>query len=96
MMQRKENKMKQLDNFEVYRIFYPDEYVHPDDVDLIARGSIVEYVNDLIPSGEISDESLELFNEKHPHGVQTEEDAVELLEADGYNVCLTEVWTKGE
>lgn len=85
-----------MKNIEVYRIYYPDEYEHPNDIDLVSSQSIVEYVNDLIPSGEISDESLELFNEKHPHGVQTREDAVELLEADGYNVCLTKVWTKGK
>lgn len=88
-------RKEQLDNFEVYRIFYPDDYKHPDDIDLIARGSIIEYVEGLIPCGRITDESLELFNEKHPHGVKTEEDAVELLEADGYNVCLTKVWKKG-
>lgn len=87
--------MKKVDNFEVYRIFYPDEYEHPDDIDLIARGSIIEYVNGLIPCGRISQETLEVFNEKHQHGIQTSEDAVELLEADGYNVCLTKVWTKG-
>lgn len=81
-----------MKNFEVYRIFYPDEYEHPDDIDLVLRQSIVKYVNSLIQSGRISEESLELFNEKHLYGVQTEADAIELLEVDGYNVCLTKVW----
>jgi hypothetical protein len=91
-----QNVREQLDNFEVYRIYYPDEYEHPNDIDLVSSQSIVDYVNDLIPSGDISDETLELFHEKHQHGIQTEEDAVELLEADGYNVCLTKVFTKGK
>lgn len=88
-----EKRQEQLDNFEVYRIYYPDEYEHPNDIDLVSSQSIVEYVNDLIPSGGISDETLDLFYEKHQHGIQTSEDAVELLEADGYNVCLTTVKT---
>lgn len=87
---------EQLDNFEVYRIFYPDEYEHPDDIDLVSSQSMVEYVNGLIPCGRISQETLELFHEKHQHGIQTSEDAVELLEADGYNVRLTKVFTKGK
>lgn len=89
-------RKEQLDNFEVYRIFYPDEHIHPDDVDLVSSQSIVYYVNDLIACREISEETLDLFYEKHQHGIQTEEDAVELLEADGYNVCLTKVFTKGK
>ena len=88
--------MKQLDNFEVYRVFYPDEFEHPDEIDLIAKGSLVDYVNGLIPCGRISEEALEIFNEKHQYGVQTEADAVELLATDGYNVLLTKVWTKGK
>lgn len=88
--------MKQLDNFEVYRVFYPDEFEHPDEIDLIARGSLVDYVNGLIPCGRISEEVLEIFNEKHQYGVQTEADAVELLATDGCNVLLTKVWTKGK
>ena len=81
---------EQLDDFEVYRVFYPDEFKHPDDIDLIAKGSLVDYVKGLIPCGRISEESLQ----SSPHGIQTDEDAVELLEADGYNVCLTKVWSK--
>lgn len=87
---------EKLDNFEVYRVFYPDEFEHPDDIDLISTGSLVDYVNGLIPCGRISEEALEIFNEKHQYGVQTEADAVELLETDGFNVCLKKVWTKGK
>ena len=87
---------EKLDNFEVFRVFYPDEFEQPDEVDLIERGSLVDYVNGLIPSGIISDEALEIFNEKHQYGVQTEADAVELLETDGFNVRLTKVWKKGK
>lgn len=88
--------MKQLDNFEVYMVFYPDEFEHKDYIDLIARGSLVDYVNGLIPCGIISEEALEIFNEKHQYGVQTEADAVELLETDSYKVFLTKVWMKGK
>ena len=89
-------RQEQLNNFEVYRVLYPDEFEHPDYIDLIAKGSLVDYVNGLIPCGLISDEALEIFNEKHQYGVQTEADAVELLETDGYKVCLTKIWTKGK
>ena len=88
--------MKQLDNFEVYQVFYPDEFENPDYIDLITKGSLVDYVNGLIPCGIISEEALEIFNEKHQYGVQTEADAVELLETDGFNVLLTKVFTKGK
>lgn len=89
-------RKEQLDNLEVYRIFYPDGYEHPDDVDLVSSQSIVDYVNALISCGRISEKTLDLFQEKHQHGIQTSEDAIELLEADYYNVCLTKVWTKGK
>ena len=89
-------KMKQVDNFEVYMVFYPDEFEHKDYIDLSAQGSLVDYVNGLIPCGLILEESLEIFNEKHHYGVQTEADAVELLETGGYNVSLTKVWKKGK
>lgn len=76
----------------VYKIFYQDEYEHPNDIEIVKESAIVDYVNMLWKEGRIFDESIEIFLEKHPKKPQTESEAVELLELDGYFVDKVEVY----
>jgi len=74
----------------VYKIIYLDGEIGPFDVfdliDLVPKEKLVVFVQDMIENGRICDESIEIFKEKHPLGVQTEQDAIELLVLDGYTL----------
>lgn len=69
-----------------YKIFYSDEFENPLAIEIVAEGSLLKYVNEMIQDERIRDDTMELFNENHPYGLQTETDAMEILEIDGYSV----------
>lgn len=75
----------------VYKVFYKYEDNDPTVIKIIKEGGIRKYVNELIVDGIIEDGDIEIWEEKHHNGIQTETDAVELLETAGFYVEKTDL-----
>ena len=73
-----------------YKIIYWDECETTQDmwkyIEIVEFGHLVKYVEWLLREERIYKENYDIFMEKHPYGVQTEQDAIELLRTDGYAV----------
>jgi len=73
-----------------YKIIYWDECETTQDmwkyIEIVQFGHLVKFVEWLDREERIAKESYEIFKEKHPDGVQTEQDAIELLRTDGWAV----------
>lgn len=74
----------------IYKIAYIDEYKRPweafDGIEIVKAKELADYVETMNANGRICEENYNEFLEKHPKGVVTEKDAVELLEMDGYTI----------
>ena len=79
----------------VYKVIYLDECETPREVfehtELVQAKELINYVNILHDLGRIYDDTYNIFLEKHPQGVLTEQDAIELLEMDGFSVASQKV-----
>ena len=78
----------------VYKVFYADEYEHPDDIEIVSEKGIVNYANEQWREGRISQETIEIYLDKHAGKPETETDAVELLELDGYYLEKVSVYER--
>lgn len=74
----------------IFKLIYMDEIENNRDfwnhIELIEPKHLARYVEEMIQDGRICEENVDIFMEKHPQGVQTQEDAVELLTLDGYDI----------
>lgn len=72
----------------VYKIVYMDGSERPWEIfnhtEVVKAKDLADYVETMNAEGRICEDNYEIFKEKHPHGVMTEADALELLEMDGY------------
>ena len=74
----------------IYKIAYLDEYRRTwevfDGIEIVKAKELADYVETMNANGRICEENYNEFLEKHPKGVVTEKDAIELLEKDGYAI----------
>ena len=72
----------------VYKILYIDEceskYETFNHTEIVREKGLPEFVNMLWQEGRLSEDSIEEFLKKYGHNVQNKEQALELLEKDGY------------
>ena len=69
-----------------FKVWYEQEFEHPDDIDIVSEQGIVNYANECWVDGRIAEQTLKVYLEKHDTKPTTKEDAIELLELDGYRV----------
>lgn len=72
-----------------YKVFYAEEYEHPDDIEVVKEGALIKYA---MCEGRIYEGTMEQFLKEHPNGIQTEQDAVDVLLEDGYYVERVKVY----
>lgn len=74
----------------IYKIAYLDEYKRVwevfEGIEIVKAKELVDYVETMNANGRIYEENYNEFLEKHPKGIVTEKDAIELLEMDGYSI----------
>lgn len=74
----------------VYKILFIDECDRPweafEHTEVVKATELANYVDTMNREGRICEETYDIFKEKHPDGIMTEADALELLEMDGYSV----------
>ena len=74
----------------IFKLIYMDEIENNRDfwnhIELIEPTHLPKYVEKMIQEGRICEDNVEIFKEKHPFGVQTQSDAIELLKLDGYDI----------
>ena len=74
---------------EAYKIIYLDGCDRPyevfENIEIVRDKSMVDFVKGMIRDGRICEESLEEYYRKYSC-IQTEENAIELLRLDGYDV----------
>lgn len=75
---------------EAYKVIYWDECETTQDmwkyIEIVERGHLVKFVEWLLRMEKIYTDNYKIFLEKHPDGVQTDQDAIELLRTDGWAV----------
>lgn len=76
----------------VYKVFYQDEFEHLDSIEIVKDTALVKYVNEMIIGDSITDDSVRIFYNENGHHPQTESEAVELLELDGYTAEKVSVY----
>lgn len=78
----------------MYKPIYVISYRLDNICDYVAQGSLVEFVNNMIDEERICDSTIEDFTKEHGHKPETEQEAIELLETDGYDVEEDAVFEK--
>lgn len=76
----------------VYKIVYMEEFKHPDDIELVKEGCMLKYVKEMIKDERISEDILKWWIEQRKHLPETETEAIDLLENDGFYIDLITVY----
>ena len=80
----------------IYKICYLDGCERPyeafDETDIVADTGLVQFVNHLVNEGRVCEETVSEWQDSHCGNLPaTEDEAVEFLESDGYDVRKEEV-----
>ena len=73
-----------MNKIKAYRI----QFINTETV--VKPAELVAYVKDMIRWCQITQDSINEFKDTHPRGLRTINEAIELLENDGYDVCVDE------
>ena len=76
----------------VYKVWYEQEFEHPDDIELVNVGSLVPFVKNMIIDDRITDDTLDAFYKDFGGMPDIEPDAIQLLEMNGYRVEKVKVY----
>lgn len=75
-----------------YKLFYAEEYEHPDDIEIIAEGSLKKYVDQMIKDERINPENIEWWTSHGNKMPETEREYMDFLENDGWYIEKVEVY----
>lgn len=74
-----------MNKIKAYRI----QFINTETV--VKPTELVAHVKNMIRWCQITKDSIKGFKEAHPNGLRTIGEAIELLENDGYDVCVDEI-----
>ena len=69
-----------------YKVFLGTEYEHPDDIEVVAEGSLIRYVKELLADERINQENIDFWLSNGNKMPTTEQECIDFLENDGWYV----------